>query len=192
MHNDGVDCARRRIDGSDRDRFRLRAAQTAGSLTMFEFPSSRGARWRQGTHADAFVEDGLLAGVTTWVLTGNSTCGPGDPLHPQVVHHFANSGTQDARGPSVIAPGRFRRGLSTSRSEVSVMLGTAKMSERHGRHATGNGLRPAPHRRSDTLHGIRAGRAGSSDSTKGVRSGSGAARTPGRHGRLRSGGAQHA
>jgi quercetin dioxygenase-like cupin family protein len=90
-------------------RFRLQAAQTAGSLTMFEFLVPEGARVAVPHSHDAFDETVYgLADVTTWVLDGQQVrVGPGDILFiPRGhLHHFANLDTQDARGLSVIAPG---------------------------------------------------------------------------------------
>jgi len=90
-------------------RFRLQAAQTAGSLTMFEFLVPAGARVPVPHSHDAFDETVYgLAGVTTWVLDGQQVrVGPSEILFiPRGhVHHFANLDTQEARGLSVIAPG---------------------------------------------------------------------------------------
>lgn len=90
-------------------RFRLEAAQTAGSLTMFEFLVPANARVPVPHSHHAFDETIYgLAGVTTWVLDGRQVrVGPGDVLfipHGHV-HHFANLDTQDARELSVITPG---------------------------------------------------------------------------------------
>jgi quercetin dioxygenase-like cupin family protein len=90
-------------------RFRLQAAQTAGSLTMFEFLVPAGAKVPVPHSHEAFDETVYgLDGVTTWVLDGRQVrVGPGDVLFiPRgQVHHFANLDTQDARELSVIAPG---------------------------------------------------------------------------------------
>jgi len=90
-------------------RFRLEAAQTAGSLTMFEFVVSAGARVPVPHSHEAFDETVYgLAGVMTWILDGQQRrVGPGDVLFiPRGhVHHFANLDTQDARELSVITPG---------------------------------------------------------------------------------------
>jgi quercetin dioxygenase-like cupin family protein len=90
-------------------RFRLQAAQTAGSLTMFEFLVPAGAHVPVPHSHEAFDETVYgLDGVTTWVLDGQQVrVGPGDVLFiPRGhVHHLANLGMQDARELSVIVPG---------------------------------------------------------------------------------------
>jgi quercetin dioxygenase-like cupin family protein len=90
-------------------RFRLEAAKTAGSLTMFEFLVPTNARVPVPHSHDAFDETVYgLDGVLTWVLDGQQVrVGPGDILFiPRGhAHHFANLETQDARQLSVITPG---------------------------------------------------------------------------------------
>jgi quercetin dioxygenase-like cupin family protein len=90
-------------------RFRLEAAQTAGSLTMFEFRVPAGARVPVPHSHDAFDETVYgLDGVTTWTLDGQKMrVGPADVLFiPRGhVHQFENLDAQDARVLSVIAPG---------------------------------------------------------------------------------------
>jgi quercetin dioxygenase-like cupin family protein len=90
-------------------RFRLEAAQTGGSLTMFEFLVPPSAQVPVPHSHEAFDETVYgLAGVTTWGLEGKQVrVGPGDVLFiPRgQVHHFANLDTQDARELSVITPG---------------------------------------------------------------------------------------
>jgi quercetin dioxygenase-like cupin family protein len=90
-------------------RFRLQAAETAGSLTMFEFRVPAGAQVPVPHSHDAFDETVYgLDGVTTWVLDGHKRrVGPGDVLFiPRGhVHQFVNDGAQDARELSVISPG---------------------------------------------------------------------------------------
>ena len=95
--------------GSIQIRFRLEAAQTAGSLTMFEFLVPAGAHVPVPHSHEAFDETIYgLEGVTTWVLDGRQVrVGAGDVLFiPRGhVHHFANLDTEDARELSVISPG---------------------------------------------------------------------------------------
>src|SRR5262245_61262405 len=90
-------------------RFRLEAAQTSGSLTMFEFLVPAQARVPVPHSHEAFDETIYgLAGILTWVLDDRQVrVGPGDVLFiPRGhVHHFANLDTVDARELSVITPG---------------------------------------------------------------------------------------
>jgi len=95
--------------GSIEVRFRLEAAQTAGSLTMFEFLVPARARVPVPHSHEAFDETVYgLDGVTTWLLDGQQMrIGPADVLFiPRGrVHQFENLDTQDARVLSVITPG---------------------------------------------------------------------------------------
>jgi quercetin dioxygenase-like cupin family protein len=90
-------------------RFRLDAAQTAGSLTMFEFLVPARARVPAAHSHDAFDETIYgLDGVITWTLDGRPVrVGPGDVLFiPRGhIHQFENLDAADGRGLSVIAPG---------------------------------------------------------------------------------------
>jgi quercetin dioxygenase-like cupin family protein len=92
-------------------RFLLQAAQTAGSLAMFEFLVPAQARVPVPHSHEAFDETVYgLAGVLTWVLDDQQVrLGPGEVLFiPRGhVHHFANLDPQDARELSVITPGRL-------------------------------------------------------------------------------------
>ncbi len=90
-------------------RFRVEAAQTSGTLTMFEFLVPAGARVPVPHSHAAFDETVYgLDGVTTWSLDGRpARIGRGDVLFiPRGrVHHFTNLETQDSRQLSVITPG---------------------------------------------------------------------------------------
>jgi quercetin dioxygenase-like cupin family protein len=90
-------------------RFRLEAAQTAGSLTMFEFLVPRGVRVPAPHSHEAFEETVYgLEGVNRWTVDGRGVdVGPGDVLFIRrgSVHQFANLGTVDTRTLSVITPG---------------------------------------------------------------------------------------
>ena len=92
-------------------RFLLKAAQTAGTLTMFEFLVPAQARVPIAHSHEAFDETVYgLSGVLTWMLDDQQVrVGPSDVLFiPRGhVHHFANLDTQDARELSVITPGRL-------------------------------------------------------------------------------------
>jgi quercetin dioxygenase-like cupin family protein len=90
-------------------RFRLQAAATAGSMTMFEFLVPAGVRVPAPHSHDAFDETAYgLDGVLTFTLDGRKVrVGPGDVLFiPRGhVHQFENLDAAAARGLSVIAPG---------------------------------------------------------------------------------------
>jgi len=128
-------------------RFRLQAAQTAGSLTMFEFLVPAGARVPVPHSHDAFDETVYgLAGVTTWVLDGQQVrVGPSEILFiPRGhVHHFANLDTQEARGLSVIAPGLLGPEYFREIAEV-VNAGGPPNVQRIMDVMRRHGLRPAP------------------------------------------------
>ena len=90
-------------------RFLLQAAQTARTLTMFEFVVPAQARVPIAHSHEAFDETIYgLSGVLTWTLDDQQVrVGPGDVLFiPRGhVHHFVNLDTQDARQLSAITPG---------------------------------------------------------------------------------------
>ena len=92
-------------------RFLLQPAQTAGTLTMFEFLVPAQARVPIAHSHEAFDETVYgLSGVLTWMLDDRQVrVGPGDVLFiPRGhVHHFANLDTEGARELSVITPGRL-------------------------------------------------------------------------------------
>ena len=103
-------------------RFRLKAAQTAGSMTMFEFLVPAGARVPVAHSHEAFDETVYgLEGITTWALDGEQVrVGPGDVLFiPRGhVHHFTNAEKEDARELSVIVPGLLGPEYFREMSEV--------------------------------------------------------------------------
>jgi quercetin dioxygenase-like cupin family protein len=127
-------------------RFRLQAAQTAGSLTMFEFLVPPCAHVPVPHSHEAFDETVYgLDGVTTWVLDRQQVrVGPGDVLFiPRGrVHHFANFETQDARELSVIAPGLLGPEYFREIAEV-VNAGGPRNVERIMEVMRRHGLRPA-------------------------------------------------
>jgi quercetin dioxygenase-like cupin family protein len=127
-------------------RFRLQAAQTAGSLTMFEFLVPVGAHVPVPHSHEAFDETVYgLDGITTWTLDGQQVrVGRGDILFiPRGhVHHFANLDPQDARELSVITPGVLGPEYFREIAEVLNAGGppnVARIMEVMRRH----GLRPA-------------------------------------------------
>ena len=90
-------------------RFRLQAAQTAGTLTAFEFTVPSQVRVPVPHSHEAFDETIYgLHGTMTWTLDdARLRVGPGDVLFiPRGhVHHFVNNEREDARALSVITPG---------------------------------------------------------------------------------------
>jgi quercetin dioxygenase-like cupin family protein len=128
-------------------RFLLQAAQTAGSLAMFEFLVPAQARVPVPHSHEAFDETVYgLAGVLTWVLDDQQVrLGPGEVLFiPRGhVHHFANLDTQAARELSVITPGLL--GPEYFR-EIAVVAnaGGPPNVERIAEVMRRHGLRPAP------------------------------------------------
>jgi quercetin dioxygenase-like cupin family protein len=127
-------------------RFRLHAAQTAGSMTMFEFLVPVGARVPVPHSHDAFDEMIYgLAGFLTWVVNGKHIrVGPGDVLFiPRGhVHQFMNRDSQDARELSVITPGLLGAEYFQEIAEV-VNVGGPPDVERIKDVMRRHGLRPA-------------------------------------------------
>ena len=127
-------------------RFRLQAAQTVGSLTMFEFLVPAGAKVPVPHSHEAFDETVYgLDGIMTWVLDGQQLrVGPGDVLFiPRGhVHHFANLNTQAARELSVIAPGLLGPEYFREIAEV-LKAGGPPNVERIMEVMRRHGLRPA-------------------------------------------------
>jgi quercetin dioxygenase-like cupin family protein len=127
-------------------RFRLEAAQTAGSLAVFEFLVPAQARVPVPHSHEAFDETIYgLEGVMTWVLDGQKVLvGPGDVLFiPRGhVHHFANLEAQDARALSVITPGLLGPAYFREIAEV-IGAGGPPNIERIMEVMRRHGLRPA-------------------------------------------------
>ena len=128
-------------------RFHLEAAQTGGTLTMFEFLVRSQARVPVPHSHDAFDETIYgLDGTMTWVLDGRQVkVGPGDVLFiPRGhVHHFANLDDRDVRQLSVITPGVLGPQYFRDIAEVVNVAGppdVRRIMEVMQRH----GLRPAP------------------------------------------------
>ena len=127
-------------------RFLLEAAQTAGTLTMFEFVVPAQARVPIAHSHEAFDETIYgLSGVLTWTLDDQQVrVGPGDVLFiPRGhVHHFANLDTEGARELSVITPGRLGPEYFHEIGEV-VNAGGPPNVERIMEVMRRHGLRPA-------------------------------------------------
>ena len=127
-------------------RFLLYAAQTAGTLTMFEFVVPAQARVPIAHSHEAFDETVYgLSGVLTWTLDDQQVrVGPGDVLFiPRGhVHHFVNLDTQDARQLSAITPGLLGPEYFHEIAEV-VNAGGPPNIERIMEVMRRHGLRPA-------------------------------------------------
>ena len=127
-------------------RFLLQAAQTAGSLTMFEFFVPAQARVPVAHSHETFDETVYgLSGVLTWMLDDRQVrVGPGDVLFiPRGhVHHFVNLDTQDARQLSAITPGLLGPEYFQEIAEV-VNAGGPPNIERVMEVMRRHGLRPA-------------------------------------------------
>ena len=127
-------------------RFLLQAAQTAGTLTMFEFVVPAQARVPIAHSHEAFDETVYgLSGVLTWTLDDQQVrVGPGDVLFiPRGhVHHFVNLDTQDARQLSAITPGLLGPEYFHEIAEV-VNAGGPPNVERIMEVMRRHGLRPA-------------------------------------------------
>ena len=127
-------------------RFLLQAAQTAGTLTMFEFVVPAQARVPIAHSHEAFDETIYgLSGVLTWTLDDKQVrVGPGEVLFiPRGhVHHFVNLDTQDARQLSAITPGLLGPEYFHEIAEV-VNAGGPPNVERIMEVMRRHGLRPA-------------------------------------------------
>jgi len=127
-------------------RFLLQAAQTAGTLTMFEFVVPAQARVPIAHSHEAFDETVYgLSGVLTWTLDDQQVrVGPGDVLFiPRGhVHQFVNLDTQDARQLSAITPGLLGPEYFQQIAEV-VNAGGPPNVERIMEVMRRHGLRPA-------------------------------------------------
>jgi quercetin dioxygenase-like cupin family protein len=127
-------------------RFLLQAAQTARTLTMFEFVVPSQARVPIAHSHDAFDETIYgLSGVVTWTLDDQQVrVGPGDVLFiPRGhVHHFVNLDAQDARQLSAITPGLLGPEYFHEIAEV-VNAGGPPNVERIMEVMRRHGLRPA-------------------------------------------------
>jgi quercetin dioxygenase-like cupin family protein len=126
-------------------RFLLEAAQTAGTLTMFEFAVPAQARVPVAHSHEAFDETVYgLSGVLTWTLEDQQVrVGPGDVLFiPRGhVHQFVNLGHEDARQLSAITPGLLGPEYFQEIAEV-VNVGGPPNIERIMEVMRRHGLRP--------------------------------------------------
>jgi quercetin dioxygenase-like cupin family protein len=128
-------------------RFRVQAAQTAGSMAMFEFRVPPGARVPVPHSHDAFDETVYgLEGVATWTLDGEQVrVGPGDVLFiPRGhVHQFANLDAQEVRQLCAIVPGLLGPEFFREIGDVVNVPGPPNV-ERIMDVMRRHGLRPAP------------------------------------------------
>jgi quercetin dioxygenase-like cupin family protein len=128
-------------------RFLVQAAETAGTLTMFDFLVPAQARVPVPHSHEAFDETIYgLTGALTWTLDEKKVrIGPGDVLFiPRGhVHHFANLDSEDARQLSVISPGLLGPQYFREIGEV-VNAGGPPNLERIMEVMRRHGLRPAP------------------------------------------------
>src|SRR4051794_33211454 len=90
-------------------RFLVEAAQSAGSVGVFEFEVPAGARVPAAHSHDGYEETIYgLEGVLSWTIEGTQIdVGPGEALViPRgAVHHFENTGDVDAKALAAVTPG---------------------------------------------------------------------------------------
>ena len=90
-------------------RFLVEGEQSGGSVAIFEAAVPAGARVPVAHSHDGYEETIYgLGGLLTWTVEGVPTeVGPGDALLiPRgAVHHFDNTGDEDARALAIVTPG---------------------------------------------------------------------------------------
>ena len=90
-------------------RFVIEATQSGGSLATFEFDVPAGAKVAAAHSHDAYEETIYgLQGVLAWTVDGIETeVGAGEALFiPRgAVHHFDNTGDDDATALAIVTPG---------------------------------------------------------------------------------------
>ncbi len=90
-------------------RYLVEGHQSGGSVAVFEFDVPAGAALDAPHSHDGYEETIYgLRGVTTWTVEGAETqVGLGEALViPRgAVHHFANTGEDDATGLAIVTPG---------------------------------------------------------------------------------------
>src|SRR4029453_17197041 len=90
-------------------RFLVEAEATAGTVALFEFDVPAGAPMPPPHSHDRYEETIYgVRGTTTWTVDGVTTdVGPGEALCIQrgAVHHFQNTGSEDATALAVVTPG---------------------------------------------------------------------------------------
>src|ERR671936_2663793 len=130
-------------------RFLVEGEQSAGSVAVFEFDVSAGAKVAAAHSHDGYEETIYgLEGVLTWTVEGSAIeVGPGEALCiPRgAVHQFDNSGDRDAKQlaivtPGILGPDYFREVaaiLDASAGGPPDLAAIAAVMRRHG-------LTPAP------------------------------------------------
>jgi quercetin dioxygenase-like cupin family protein len=95
-------------------RFLVEAEATAGTVALFEFDVPAGAPMPPPHSHDRYEETIYgVRGTTTWTVDGVTTdVGPGEALciTRGAVHHFENTGAEDATALAVVTPGLLGAG----------------------------------------------------------------------------------
>ena len=90
-------------------RFLVEGEHSAGSVAVFEFDVPADTKVAAAHSHDGYEETIYgLEGVLTWMVDGTTTeVGPGEALFiPRgAVHHFDNTGDEDARALAIVTPG---------------------------------------------------------------------------------------
>ena len=95
-------------------RFLVEAEETAGAAALFEFDVPAGGPMPP-THSHDRYEETIygVRGTTTWTVDGVTTeVGPGEAfcIPRGAVHHFQNTGAEDATALAVVTPGLLGSG----------------------------------------------------------------------------------
>jgi len=90
-------------------RFLIEGAESGGSVAVFEFDVPVGAGVPFPHSHDGYEETIYgLEGVLTWTIDGASVdVGPGEAvcIPRGAVHHFENTGNEDAKALAIVTPG---------------------------------------------------------------------------------------
>jgi quercetin dioxygenase-like cupin family protein len=130
-------------------RFLVEGARSGGSVAVFECDVPTGAKVPAPHRHDAYEETIYgLRGVLTWTIEGAPTeVGPGDVvcIPRGAVHHFENTGDEDATmlaivSPGILGPDYFREVAAVVRAAAGGPPDLAEIGAVMRRH----GLTPAP------------------------------------------------
>jgi quercetin dioxygenase-like cupin family protein len=130
-------------------RFLVEAADSAGSVAIFECDVPAGARVPAPHSHDGYEETIYgLRGVITWTVDGTPTeVGPGDVvcIPRGAVHRFDNNGDEDASALAIVSPGilgpdYFREVAAVVQAATGGPPDLAELGAVMQRH----GLTPAP------------------------------------------------